>query len=378
MKRIVIVAGEASGDRLGAGLIRSLRGCIPGLVVEGVGGPRMIAAGCQALHSMERLAVMGVVEIIGHYGELWMLRRRLIQRLRVHPPDLFIGIDAPDFNLELEERLRAVGIPTVHYVSPQVWAWREGRLAKITRAVDLMLTLFPFEEDYYRRHGVPVRFVGHPLADEVSFPTDKTRTRAELGLPQAATVIALLPGSRANEWRQHTEPFIRAAEWLSRCRASLYFAVPLVSVAARQEFERIWVRIARDLAVSVYDGHSLKVLAAADVVLTVSGTATLESLLLRRPMVIAYRMAVLTYLVTRVMVDLPYYTLPNLLAGSRLVPELIQRQVTPKNLGRRLLYWLDHPDKVAALQTQFATIESQLRRNANQRAADAVLELVAG
>jgi lipid-A-disaccharide synthase len=376
MARIGIVAGESSGDRLGAGLIKELYKRRSDLAIEGVAGPSMVEAGCKALYPMDRLAVMGIVEVLGRYRGLLGLRKKLVAHFLADPPDLFIGIDAPEFNLELEEQLHQAGIPTVHYVGPQVWAWREGRLAKIARAVDLMLVLFPFEETYYRRHAIPVRFVGHPLADEIPLDTDRFRLRTDLGLPVSKTIMALLPGSRANEWRYHVEPFIRTALWLTHRHPGLHFAIPLVSPESRNLVQGMLDRIGPDLPVSLYDGRSREVLGAADVVLTVSGTASLESLLLKRPMVVVYRMGWLSYAIARLMVRLPYFSLPNLLAGRRIIPELLQSDVQPEKLGQAILHWLAHPEAVIALQREFTELHRSLRRNASSRAAEAVLELL--
>ena len=378
MMRIAVVAGETSGDRLAAGLISGLRRHCPDLQVEGVAGPRMIEAGCQPLYPLERLAVMGVVEVMKRYRELHGMRRRLIKHFLAHPPDVFIGVDAPEFNLDLELALREAGVRTVHYVSPQVWAWREGRLAKIAKAVGLMLTLFPFEEGYYQRHGVAVRFVGHPLADEIPLEVDKKGLRESLGLPVEKTLVALLPGSRANEWRYHTEPFIETARWLHQRAPEVHFAVAAPSTQGRQRFEEALQRLGPELPVSLYDGQSREVIGASDVVLTVSGTATLETLLLKRPMVVAYRMGPLSYLIAKALVRVPYIALPNLLAGRQVVPELIQADVRPDRLGAEILDWLNQPQRVSALEGEFTRIHQTLRHNASEAAAEAVWEFVHG
>jgi lipid-A-disaccharide synthase len=367
MMRIAIVAGETSGDRLAAGLISGLRRHCPDLQVEGVAGPRMIEAGCRPLYPLERLAVMGVVEVMKRYRELHGMRRRLIEHFLAHPPDVFIGVDAPEFNLDLELALREAGVRTVHYVSPQVWAWREGRLAKIAKAVGLMLTLFPFEEVYYQRHGVAV-----PLE------MDKKDLRESLGLPLEKTLVAVLPGSRANEWRYHTEPFIETARWLHQRAPEVHFVVAAPSTHGRQRFEEALQRLGPELPVSLYDGQSREVIGASDVVLTVSGTATLETLLLKRPMVVAYRMGPLSYLIARALVRVPYIALPNLLAGRQVVPELIQADVRPDRLGAEILDWLNQPERVSALEEEFSRIHQTLRHSANEAAAEAVWEFANG
>jgi lipid-A-disaccharide synthase len=378
MRRVGIVAGETSGDRLGAGLIAALRRDYPDLIVEGVAGPRMIEAGCQPLYPMERLAVMGVVEVLKRYRELHGMRRRLIEHFLANPPDVFIGVDAPEFNLDLELALRQAGVRTVHYVSPQVWAWREGRLAKIAKAVDRMLVLFPFEERYYQEHGIPVRFVGHPLADEIPLTADKKHLRETLDLPEDGPIVALLPGSRANEWRYHIEPFIQTARWLKQRTPQLNFAVAAVNAKARQRFEEALGKLAPELAISIHEGRTREVLGAADVVLTVSGTATLETLLMKRPMVVAYRMGWLSYSIARLLVRVSAISLPNLLSGRQIVPELIQGDVRPERLGQAVLDWLEHPEQVSNLESEFIRIHHALRQNADEAAAQAVREVVDG
>lgn len=375
--RVGIVAGEASGDRLAAGLIRALRRLQPDLSVEGIAGPMMVEAGCRALFPIERLSVMGLVEVLGRYRELLGIRRRLREHFLADPPDVFIGVDAPDFNLGLEAALRRRGVPTVHYVSPAVWAWREYRVRKIARACDLILTLFPFEEAFYRRHRVEATFVGHSLADEIPMHTDRGAAREALGLPAVGEVVALLPGSRANELHYHVDPFIQTALWIAERRPGVGFAVPLVSAAAREAFDAARRRLAPSLPISLFDGHSHEVMAAADVVLMASGTAALEAMLLKRPMVVAYRMAPLTYHLLKLLVHLPYVSLPNLLAGHRLVPEFIQSETTPDRLGAQVLDWLGSPQAVRALQREFAALHGTLKRDASNAAAKAVLGLLA-
>lgn len=376
MTRVAVIAGESSGDRLAAGLILALKRRIPDLVVEGVAGPRMVAAGCQALYPIDRLAIMGLSEVLRHLRAVQTLRNELLQRWTRDPPDLFIGVDVPEFNLAIEEKLRKRGVRTVHYVSPQVWAWREGRLARIGRAIDLLLTVLPFEQDYYRDHGIPARFVGHPLADEIPMSLDQRQARLDLGLPKEGVMIALLPGSRRNEWHYHAKRFLQAALWCRERRQGLRFAVPSVTKKASKVFEQARQRFAPDLPVSLIDGCSQQVITAADVVLTVSGTATLETLLLRRPMVVAYRMGAISYRIARLLVKVPYISLPNLLADRALVPELIQDQVTPEKLGAHVLHWLDNPEQARDLVAEFDRLHGELRRDASNTAADAVLELL--
>ena len=354
--RIGIVAGEASGDRLGAGLIAALRCREDHLEVEGIGGARMEEAGCKLLYPMDRLAVMGVFEVLGRYRELAAARSRLAEHFLSSPPDLFVGIDAPEFNLVLEERLRAAGVRTVHYVSPQVWAWRPWRVRRVARAVDLMLVLFPFEENFYQSHGIPVTFVGHPLADEIADANDKEAARAALGLPLDRPVIALLPGSRSNEWRYHVEPFLQSALDLRKARPDLQCAFAASGREGRLYIEGILQRLDPEIPIKVFEHRTREVIAAADVVLTVSGTASLETLLVGRPMVVSYRMSALSYLVARLLVRVPYFSLPNLLAGRRLVPEILQGEVAPRRLAREVSRWLDDPVAVEDLKQAFSAI----------------------
>lgn len=373
--RIGIVAGEASGDLLGAELIIALRRRYPDAVFEGIGGPRMVAAGCIAIFHAEQLAVMGFVEVLRHLRELLAIRAHLYRYFTANPPDLFIGIDAPDFNLPLERRLKAASIPAMHYVSPSVWAWRRGRLKKIGRSVDRMLTLFPFEAELYRQHDIPVTFVGHPLADQIPLEPDHATARQQLGLPGDRRVIALLPGSRRSEMRFLAADFIRAAQWLCQQRDDLHFVVPLVNTTLRQMFEAALEEADAALPITLLDGHSHEAMAAADAVLLASGTATLEALLLKRPMVVAYRLAPLTYWLAKRLLRVPWYSLPNNLAGRQLVEEITQDEVTGENLGHALLKLLDKPAGEEQRRI-YEAIHRQLRRDASERAADAVLEQI--
>ena len=373
--RIGMVAGEASGDRLGAGLIAALRRRENHLEVEGIGGARMEEAGCKVLYPMDRLAVMGVFEVLGRYRELAAARARLAEHFLSSPPDLFVGIDAPEFNLALEERLRAAGVRTAHYVSPQVWAWRPWRVRRIGRAVDLMLVLFPFEEKFYRAHGIPVKFVGHPLADEIADANDREAARAVLGLSPDRPLFALLPGSRGNEWRYHVEPFLQCALELCKARPDLQCAFAASGSEGRLYIEGILQRLDPEIPIKVLEQRTREVIAAADVVLTVSGTASLETLLVGRPMVVSYRMSALSFLVARLLVRVPYFSLPNLLAGRRLVPEILQGEVQPRRLAREVSRWLDDPVAVEDLKQAFSAIRLALRRQASHTAAAALFDL---
>lgn len=376
MTRIGIVAGEASGDLLGAGLIREIRKRLPGVSLEGIGGPQMQAAGCRSLFPMDRLSVIGF-EGVEKYPEILGIRNKLIDHFLANPPDLFIGVDVPDFNLGLEEKLKAAGIPTVHYVSPTVWAWRGWRIRKIRRAVDHMLTLFPFEASYYRKHRVPVTFVGHPMADQIANRSSMAAVRRTLHLPTRGAVIALLPGSRRSELKRHADLFVKTALWLHKRHANLHFVAPFVSPATRAIFEEALYRQgAWFLPVTLVANQSRDAMAAADIVLLASGTATLEAALLKKPMVVTYKMSWLSYLLVQPFLHVKLYALPNILAGRRIVPELMQRDATPEKLGIAVEDFLTHRDKTRSLRTVLADMHRSLRRNADARAAEAVVRLL--
>lgn len=368
--KIALVAGEASGDILGSGLMQAIKARHPDAQFIGVGGPRMQAEGLDSYFPMERLAVMGLVEVLGRLPELLGRRRRLIRTLIDERPDVFIGIDAPDFTLGVELKLRQVGIRTVHYVSPSVWAWRQKRVLKIRQACDLMLTLFPFEAQFYEAQQVPVCFVGHPLADTIALDAERAAARSALGLPEQGGVVALMPGSRGGEVERLGSLFLDAAERLCALRPGLRFVLPCANAERRAQVEAMLV--GRDLPVMLLDGRSHEALAACDAVLIASGTATLEALLFKRPMVVAYRVAPLTYRILKRLVRSPYISLPNLLAGRLLVPELIQDAATPEALAATLSPLLDD----GQVQTAgFDAIHRTLRRGASERAAEAVLQL---
>ncbi len=374
--RIGIVAGEVSGDILAAGLMRALKQKMPQLRFEGIAGPHMQAEGCVNMYPLERLSLIGF-EALGRYPELIAVRRRLADHFRRHPPALFIGVDAPDFNLGLEQKLKAQGIPTVHYVSPTVWAWRGYRLRKIHRAVDHMLTLFPFEAHYYRKRGIPVTFVGHPLADKLEPPIHTDRLRRQLGLPARHKIVALLPGSRSNELRRHADIFVRTAQWLSARHPDIRFVVPFASQETRALFEQA---LHRQQAVAqifrLLDYRSRDAMAVADVVLLASGTAALEASLLGKPMVVTYRVSWLSYFLIRLLAHVRLYSLPNHLAGRQLVPELIQRDAVPEKLGPAVERFLTNPAQAKSVINALARIRRALRRNADQRAAQAVLRVL--
>ncbi|WP_443696966.1 lipid-A-disaccharide synthase [Pseudomonas sp.] len=368
--RIALVAGEASGDILGAGLMRALKAQHSAVEFIGVGGPLMQAEGLTSYFPMERLSVMGLVEVLGRLRELLARRKLLIQTLIEEKPDVFIGIDAPDFTLNIELRLRQAGIKTVHYVSPSVWAWRQKRVLKIREGCDLMLTLLPFEARFYEEKGVPVRFVGHTLADTIPLHADRAAARADLGLPDGP-LVALMPGSRGGEVGRLGALFFDAAERLQALKPGVRFVLPCASPQRRAQIETLLQ--GRNLPLTLLDGQSHLALAACDAVLIASGTATLEALLYKRPMVVAYRLAPLTFWILKRMVKSPYISLPNLLAERLLVPELLQDDATPEALAQTLLPLIDGGEE----QTRgFDAIHRTLRRDASNQAADAVLTLI--
>ncbi|MDC6381837.1 lipid-A-disaccharide synthase [Pseudomonas graminis] len=368
--RIALVAGEASGDILGSGLMRAIKARHPDAEFIGVGGPLMEAQGMTSYFPMERLSVMGLVEVLGRLKELLARRKLLIQTLIDEKPDVFIGIDAPDFTLNIELKLRQAGIKTVHYVSPSVWAWRQKRVLKIREGCDLMLTLLPFEARFYEEQGVPVRFVGHPLADTIPLQADQLAARAALGLGEGP-VVALMPGSRGGEVGRLGALFFDAAERLLAVRPDIRFVLPCASPQRREQIEQLLQ--GRELPLTLLDGQSHVALAACNAVLIASGTATLEALLYKRPMVVAYRLAPLTYWILKRMVKSPYVSLPNLLAQRLLVPELLQDAATAEALAQTLLPLLDDGDAQTA---GFDVIHRTLRRDASNQAAEAVLNLI--
>lgn len=380
MATLGIVANEPSGDLLGAALIRALRARRPELRFVGVAGPRMQEAGCETLYAMERLSVMGLTEVLAHLPELLGIRRGLRRHFEQRPPAAFIGIDAPDFNLGLEQRLRACGIPTVHFVSPTVWAWRPGRVKKIRSAVDLMLSIYPFEEAFLHQQRVPVRYVGHPMADEIPLRVDRETARAALGLDHSGPVIAILPGSRRAEVQRLGPPFLKTASWCLQRRGDLRVVIPVVNAELRRMLEAFIEQATPGLPVTLIDGRSREVIAASNLVLTASGTATLEALLLKRPMVVAYKVHPLTYQLAKRLrlVKVPHVAMANLLAGEPLAPELIQGRCRVEWLGPALLSLLAAPDRIAAIEDRYTRIHANLRHDAAAAAAEAVLELIAG
>ncbi|MEL0082847.1 MAG: lipid-A-disaccharide synthase [Gammaproteobacteria bacterium] len=358
--RVGIVAGEASGDLLGAALIEQLRELVPQVTVTGIGGPHMEAAGCHSRYPAERLAVMGLVEPLGRLPELLRMRAQLADYFCQHPPDFFIGIDSPDFNLRLERKLKRAGIPTFHYVSPSVWAWRRGRLKLIREAVDGILTLFPFESDFYQQAQIPSSFVGHPGYGSIEWNPPVAQARQALGLVEKKTVIALLPGSRANEYQRLGKLFLQVARVLHQQR-SAHFVVPLINARARSYFEQLLRDQGKGLSVTLLDGDSHAAMQCADLVLMASGTATLEAMMMGRPMVVAHRLAEISYRLLKILFYGRWIALPNLLAQDALVPELIQHEASVDNIVAAINEWLD--DEVATDEklAEFHRLREQLR-----------------
>ena len=373
--RVGIIAGEASGDHIAADLIAAIRERVPDAVFEGIAGPRMQAAGCVSLQPMERLSVMGLTEVLAHLPGLLALRRQMRRHFTATRPDIFVGVDAPDFNLGLERSLKRAGIPVLQYVSPSVWAWRQYRVRKIAASTDCVLTLFPFEERFYRDHAVQARFVGHPLADRIAEDADRQAARTHLQLVQDGALVALLPGSRVSEVARLAPAFIEAAAWCLQRRPDLRFIVPLATAPCREAFEQALADARVELPLTLLDGQGLEAMAAADAVLLASGTATLECLLLQRPLAVAYRVAPLTYRLARRLVSTEYFSLPNLLAERPLVKEFIQDEVTAENLGQEVLNLLDNTQRSTDMQQQFRQIHAVLRRDASRVAADTVLQV---
>lgn len=373
---IALVAGETSGDILGAGLIRALKDQLPDVRFVGVAGEQMQAQGCEAWYEMEELAVMGIVEVLGRLPRLLRIRADLKRRLLALRPDVFIGIDAPDFNLSLEASLKQQGIRTIHYVSPSVWAWRQKRVVKIARATDLVLALLPFEKAFYDRFQVPCRFIGHTMADAMPLMPDRLLARKALGIAPDALCLALLPGSRQAEVAMLSADFLLTARQLRERFPALHILVPLVNAARYHQFTGIHQQVAADLPLQLLHGQARQAMTASDAALLASGTATLECMLAKCPMVVGYRMQPLTFCIAQRLVKTPYVALPNLLAGKGLVTELIQHHCTPDNLSAALSPLLERNNNNEQLRQQFYQLHQQIRCNADQQAANAVLELL--
>ncbi|MBB3183840.1 lipid-A-disaccharide synthase [Halomonas fontilapidosi] len=379
VRRVYLVAGELSGDILGAGLMRALKARHPGVAFRGIGGPRMIAEGIDSRFPLETLSVMGLVEVIRHLPGLVRVRRELRRDALAWQPDIMVGIDAPDFNLGLERQLREAGLATAHYVSPSVWAWRQGRVKGIARSVDAMLTFLPFEAAFYARHRVPVAFVGHPLADELPLDNDRAAARAELGLADTEQVLAVLPGSRASEIRFLGEVFLAAAERLCASRSGLRVVIPAATPERFAELEAlIGAHPALAERLTLVTGQAREAMVASDAVLLASGTAALEAMLCHRAMLVAYRMAPMTHWLAKRLVKTEWIALPNLIARETLVPELIQDAASPEAIAAGLGELLDDGEGRRALEARFAAMHAGLQRDASRRAAEAIEALVAG
>ena len=376
--RVGLVAGEASGDTLGADLIRALRKAAPDTQFFGVAGPKMQAAGCESWEPAESFAVMGLFEVLHDLPRLIKLLARIRRMFLMERPDVFVGIDAPDTNLRLARALHAAGIPTVQYVSPQVWAWRQGRARGIRASVDLVLCLLPFEKHFYETHGVAAEFVGHPLADAIPENVDRAAARRTLGLDLESSVVALLPGSRRGEVTRLAADFAATARWLAAQRPQLKFIAPMASAATREIFSRVLKRDAPALEVQLIDGQATTALCAANVVLVASGTASLEAALCKRPMVVVYRLGNITakVLTGLNLVKSKFFAQPNLLADRRVVGEYFQEQIIPESIGAELLMWLDDSERRGALEREFSRIHAELRRGAGTRSAQAILALL--
>jgi lipid-A-disaccharide synthase len=376
--RVGLVAGEASGDTLGADLIHALRRHAPDTEFFGVAGPKMQAAGCEVWEPAESFAVMGLFEVLRDLPRLLRLLARIGDMFLAARPDVFIGIDAPDTNLRLARRLHAAGIPTVQYVSPQVWAWRQSRVRSIHETVDLVLCLLPFEKRFYDEHGMRAEFVGHPLADAIPMTVDRQAARRELGIDSSVEVVALLPGSRRGEVARLAEEFAATARWLAAQRPQLEFIAPMASTATRDIFSRALARHAPGLEVRLIDGRAQTALIAADVVLVASGTASLEAALCKRPMVVVYRLGAMTAWILRRLnlVKVKFFAQPNLLADRRVVGEYFQEEIVPESIGAELLMWLEDAERRSGLEREFSRIHADLRRDAGTRAAQAIVALL--
>ena len=375
MLRIGIVAGEASGDFLAANLIESLRKKEPEMEVEGIGGPRLQAMGCSSLFPMEKLSLMGLVEVLGSYRELFSIRKQLITHFVKNPPDVFIGVDAPDFNLGLEGVLREQGIRTVHYVSPSIWAWRSYRVRKIAKSVDLILALFPFEKAFYENHNVPVSYVGHPMAEKINITPDRVAARQRLGMPIDKKIIALMPGSRKSELKRLVPVFLQAASLLKE--ANVHFASSLLNEEAVAYCQAIQTKLSlTGFPLSFYTDRTDDVLEAADLALLASGTITLEAMLHKCPMVVGYKLNWLTHKLVLALASVKHAALPNFLAGDLIVPECLQGDCNPKSLAHELGKLLDDPQLCSTTEKKFTEIHSELRMNSGDAAAQAVLGLL--
>ena len=374
--RIAIVVGETSGDMLGIGLMKALKKHYPDATFEGIGGPLMEAEGFKSFVPMERLAVMGLVEILGRLFELLKVRKKLVQNWQKNPPDVFIGIDAPEFNTQLEYKLKQSGIKTVHYVSPSVWAWRPKRIHKIKKSVDLMLTLFPFEAKFYQQHDVPVTFVGHNLADSIPFDNHADDAREVFHFEKDEKVVCLMPGSRGSEVEKLCPVFIEAAELVFKHNPNVRFLLPAANKVRLQQIEQLIDNLNPTAKIDVVEGNSKTCMQASDVILLASGTATLEGMLLKKPMIVSYIVSPITAMIMRRLLKQEFISLPNLLAGREVVPEILQEQATPQNLANAVNERIEDENLIHQLQETFLFIHKQLKRGANEQAALAVVNLL--
>lgn len=373
---IGIVAGEMSGDQLGAGLIRALKSHWPNARIIGIGGPAMIQAGCETLFPIDRLSVMGIFAVLGRLRELLRIRKTLKQRFLEEKIDVFIGIDSPDFNLPLEGYLKQRGIRTVHYVSPTVWAWRQKRIFKIRRDVDLMLTLLPFEAEFYQRFDMPVKFVGHPFATDIDRDIDHARAKRYWEYAPADKVVAVMPGSRGGELKYMAPLFLETMRMIYIMCPQVKFIVPLANEQRRQQFELQLMQFDTELPVQLVDGHAREVMAGADFVLATSGTVTLEAMLLKRPMVVAFRWGAITHAILSPLVKNKFIALPNLLADEEIAPEFLQEAATPEALSRELYSLMQDSERCKTMQARFDEIHEQLNLNASEHAAQAIVDLL--
>ncbi|OTQ70989.1 lipid-A-disaccharide synthase [Gilliamella apis] len=371
---IALVAGETSGDILGAGLIRTLKKHHPNIKFVGIAGPLMQTEGCQAWYEMDELSVMGIVEVLGRLRRILAIRRDITKRLIDLKPDVFIGIDAPDFNLSLEGKLKQAGIKTIHYVSPSVWAWKQKRVFKIKRNTNLILAFLPFEKAFYDKFDVPCRFIGHKMADDIPLEPDQTAMRQQLGIPVDCQCLALLPGSRHAEVTLLSEPFLKAAQLLRDKLPDLHIVVPLVNSKRRVEFEQIKAEIAPELKLQLLDGHAREAMIASNAAILASGTVALECMLAKCPMVVGYKMKAFTFWLAKKLIKTAYVSLPNILAGKEIVPELLQHDCTPENIANHVLPFLEGDN--TELKATFLALHKQIRCNADEQAAQAVLDVL--
>ena len=371
---IALVAGETSGDILGAGLIRALKNHHPNIEFIGIAGPQMQAEGCKAWYEMDELSVMGIVEVLGRLRRILAIRRDITKRLIELKPDIFIGIDAPDFNLSLEGKLKQAGIKTIHYVSPSVWAWKQKRVFKIKRNTNLILAFLPFEKAFYDKFDVPCRFIGHKMADDIPLNPDQKVMRQQLGIPLDCLCLTLLPGSRHAEVSLLSEPFLKAAQLLRKRYPDLHIVVPLVNAKRRKEFEQIKAQIAPNLEVQLLDGQAREAMISSNATILASGTAALECMLAKCPMVVGYKMKAFTFWLAKKIIKTPYVSLPNILAGKELVPELLQQDCTPENIANHIIPFLEGDN--TEVKNTFLTLHKQIRCNADEQAAQAVLDVL--